>query len=134
MKRGRTVLQAKRYGTHRCSHTASLLDIAQQMVEREINTMVVVDDDGYLAGIITRMDLLRAYLDHDDWARLPVNQFMRSDVVVVTPDTLLLDAARLVADHRIHQVIVVEIEHDRQRPVAVLSATDMIYHMVKSEP
>ncbi len=133
MKRGRTVLQAKRYGTHTCTTNMPLRQVAQRMVKEEINTIVVVDADGYLAGIITRLDALRIFLAHDDWADLPVSECMHRDVQVVTPQTLLRDAAQMLLDHQIHQVVVVEYEGEQQRPVAVLSATDLIYHMVKDE-
>ena len=29
--------------------------------------LVVIDHDGYLAGIITRSDVVRGYLANDDW-------------------------------------------------------------------
>lgn len=130
--KGRTVLQAKRFGTHRCNTNTSLSQATQSMVDYEVSSMVVVDNDNYLVGIITRADVLRAYLEHDDWETLTVERYMHREVEVVTPHTPLIEAARMLVDHKARQVVVVEEEENgKQRPVAIISATDLVYHMLK---
>ncbi|MCG8350555.1 MAG: CBS domain-containing protein [Chloroflexales bacterium] len=101
------------------------------MVEYEVSSMVVVDNDNYLVGIITRADVLRAYLEHDDWETLTVERYMHCEVEIVTPHTPLIEAARMLVDHQARQVVVVEEEGGKQRPVAIISATDLVYHMLK---
>jgi CBS domain-containing protein len=91
----------------------------------------VTDAEGYLAGIITRSDILRGYLAHDDWQQVPVSDYMTSDVVTVSPDDQLAAVANLLLDHRIHRVVVVREEQGKHKPVAVVSDTDLIYHMIR---
>ena len=131
MKHGRTVLEAKRFGCHCCTSEAPLIDAVTKMVEHDISSLVVTDADGYLAGIITRSDVLRGYLAHDDWQQQPVGEFMTQDVVTVSPQDLLATVANLLLDHHIHRVVVVRDENGKLKPLAVVSDTDLIYHMVK---
>ncbi len=131
MKQGRTVLEAKRFGCHSCTSDAPLIDVVTKMVEHDISCVVVTDAEGYLAGIITRRDVLRGYLAHDDWQNQPAGDYMTKNVVTVTPQDLLASVANLLLDHHIHRVVVVRDENGKHKPVAVVSDTDLIYHMVK---
>ena len=131
MKQGRTVLEAKRFGCHSCSPDTPLVDAVTQMVDHDISCLVVTGHDGYLAGIITRNDVLRGYLASDDWQRLPVGDYMTQEVITVTPEDLLSTVANLLLEHRIHRVVVVRQEDGKPKPVAVVSDTDLIYHMMK---
>ncbi|NTU62741.1 MAG: CBS domain-containing protein [Chloroflexi bacterium] len=107
-----------------------LNDLRARLGERRIG-LVVTEPDGYLAGIITRNDVLRGYLDSDDWQRLAAGKYMTRDVITVAPEDLLGTVANLLLDHHIHRVVVVRQEDGKQKPMAVVSATDLIYHMMK---
>ena len=57
---------------------------------------------------------------------------MSPEVVSVSPDTTLLEVAQLLLTNRIHRVVaVLEEEEGRQRPVAVVSSRDLVYHMMR---
>ncbi len=64
-----SALQAKRYGIYSCRSADALSEAAAQMTARNISTLIVVDAEGYLGGIITRTDLVRACYEHDDLER-----------------------------------------------------------------
>jgi signal-transduction protein with cAMP-binding, CBS, and nucleotidyltransferase domain len=132
MKDGRTVLEAKRLGFVSCSVTDQLRDIAEKMVDSDISSLVVTTEEGHLAGVITRTDLLRAYWEHENWAALQVHQFMSSDVVTVTPQTLLRNVAHLLLERHIHRVVVVDEHRGHSRPLAVVSSSDLVYHMLRA--
>ncbi len=131
MKQGRTVLEAKRFGYHHCTPDTPLLEAVTQLVDHDISCLVVTDADGYLTGIITRNDVLRGYLASSEWQSQLVGEFMTRDVITVTPEDLLSTVASLLVDHHIHRVVVVRDEDGKQKPMAVVSATDLIYHMMK---
>jgi CBS domain-containing protein len=131
MKKGRTVLEAKRYGCYSCTPDTTLLEAIRRVVEEDISCLVVLDPEGYLAGVITRSDMVRAYLASDDWAAQKVGDHMTTHVVTVSGDDRLSDVAQLLIDRHIHRVIAVREENGRQRPVAVVSDADLVYHMVK---
>jgi len=131
MKKGRTVLEAKRYGIYSCQANHHLIDVARILLERDVSALVVMDDAGGLGGVISRTDLLRACLEHDEWGDQTVADYMSRDVVTVNPQTLLCDVAELLLNNHIHRVVVVRENEGVQRPVAVVSDGDFIYHMVK---
>src|SRR5512139_3851363 len=125
------VVQAKRYGTYSCKADESLFEAASQMTTRNISALIVTDDEGYLLGIITRTDLVRACYQRDDWQQQPVSDFMSRQVVTVDPDDALSKVMELLIDRHIHRVVVARSEHGKQRPIAVLSAADIVYHMMQ---
>lgn len=131
MRTDQTVLQAKRFGVYSCNKSKTLCDAARRMVEEDISALVIVDDAGGLTGIITRTDLLRAFVSAEDWDKQPIEKFMNPDVVTVSPQTTLLEVADLLLDRQIHRVVVVRDEEGKKRPISVVSAADLVYHMVK---
>jgi len=109
----RTVLEAKRYGVYQCNHSQTLAEAAQRMVEEDVSALVVVDDDGCLAGILSRTDLMRALMAQKDWKSEQVQSFMNNQVITVGPHATLLEVARLLLEHQIHRVVVVKNERAR---------------------
>ena len=125
----RTVLEAKRLGIVGCSGSDTLEKIATRIADEDISALVVTDTQGYLSGIISRSDLLRAYVEAPDWRITPVEQFMTRDVVTISPDTLLSEAAVLLLGRHIHRLVVVRTEEEGLRPIAVLSDSDLVCEM-----
>jgi CBS domain-containing protein len=128
-----TVMQAKRLGVLTCTSDTRLVDAARRMTGEDVSALVVVDDDGYLAGILSRTDLLRAWERGGPWADRIVGDYMSSQVVTVGLNTTLSEVCDLLLNERIHRVVAVRHEGDKMRPVAVISAADVVYHMVKLE-
>lgn len=131
MKKGNTVLEAKRYGIYSCYHNTPLLEAARKMVTEDISSLIVLDSEGFLTGILTRTDLVRAYINNDEWENLPVSDFMSSEVITVDPKATLMEVASLLQEKHIHRVVVVRLEDGKQRAVAVVSDSDLVYHMIK---
>jgi CBS domain-containing protein len=127
-----TVLQAKRFGVFSCHKGDTLFEAAQRMVEEDISTLVVVDENGFLAGIITRTDLMKAFVSLNDWEKHKVSDLMNPDVVTVTPQTNLMRVAEILLEQQIHRVVAVREEGEKKRPISVVSAADIVYHMVKN--
>lgn len=130
-----TVLKAKRYGVYTCHTDLSLREAARKMVDEDISSLVVVDDavdsSGVLLGILTRVDLMRARQQRDDWGDLTVGNVMSPDVVAVSPEDTLDTVMTLLLERHIHRVVVVREEENGPHPVAVLSAADIVYHMAR---
>jgi CBS domain-containing protein len=131
MLNDQTVLDAKRIGVLSCKIGTSLGEAARCMVREDISALVVVDGEGCLAGILTRIDLLRALLASDAWEEHPIEDYMNDDVITVSPDTRLAEVAGLLLQKHIHRVVVVREEEGKKSPVSVVSAGDLVYHMVK---
>lgn len=88
------------------------------MRQSHVRRLPVVDQQGKLVGIVSEKDLLYAspspvtslsiYEMHYLLARLLVSELMTAEVITVTPDTPLEEAARIMADHKIGGLPVVE--------------------------
>jgi CBS domain-containing protein len=101
------------------------------MNARNISALVVVDEQGFLDGVITTTDLVRACCETEAWPDALVGEYMTNDVVTVGLDEPLPTVMTLLIDRHIHRVIAVEKDAEGLRPVAVLSATDIVYHMAQ---
>ncbi len=131
MKQSRTVLQSKRYGVFSCRPATTLLAAARQMAQEDVSCLIVVDEPGYLVGIITRFDLVRACIRAGDWESQPVAEFMTADVITVSLETTMFAVANLLLEKQIHRVVAVREENGRLLPYSVVSASDLVYHMIQ---
>lgn len=127
-----TVLEAKRFGIISCLADSTLEQAIQRMVEEDISGLVVIDAQGYLAGIITRTDLLRAYQQSPDWKERKVSEYMKTEVISVTPNEPVSRVIQLLVEHQIHRLVIVHKDGDKLRPVGVISDADLVYHMSRA--
>jgi acetoin utilization protein AcuB len=114
-----------------------VLDARHLMVEKRIRHLVVTDERGELAGIITdrdiRLNLPSQATSLSVWemnyllTRLTVGKVMTAAVITVGPDRDARDAAQLMLDHRIGALPVV----DGGRPIGIVTETDLLRAFVK---
>ena len=98
------------------------------MQEHAVHHVPVLDSDGALAGILAERDLLLAasrYLQ----SGVDVADVMHRDVVTVTPDTPLEQAAALLARHKIGGLPVVG---GKGEVVGVITETDMLVALMEA--
>lgn len=122
-------------GVLTCRPETPAAEVADLMSAHDVSALVVVDDEGYALGVISRTDLVNAvfvqpYFAH--WRGLTARHLMSSPVISVTADTPLAEAARLLHERRVHRLVVTEPDGDRQRPVGILSLTDLVRHLARS--
>jgi len=97
-----------------------------------IRHLPVIDEDGALAGIVSQRDLfhsglLRA-LGYGSHAKdqalglLALKEAMKTEVVTVTPDSPLLEAAKIMLDRKIGCLVVVE----GKKVVGMLTESDFV--------
>lgn len=83
----------------------------------DVGTVFIVDDDGYLAGVVSRKDLLKASINNNDLRTIPVVMVMTplSKIIVAEPDETAAAAARRLIDNEIDCLPVVRIEDEEKR-------------------
>ena len=67
------------------------------MAEENIGAVVVVDDQGYLEGLISQTDLVRAEASNREFTKLPdilPEHIMTRNVITTTPDESLADGGQ----------------------------------------
>ncbi|MGE3105832.1 MAG: KpsF/GutQ family sugar-phosphate isomerase [Lysobacterales bacterium] len=93
----------------RVLRAASASDALVEMTRKGLGMTAVVEDDGRLAGIFTDGDLRRAVDDAEiDLRRTPVAELMTANPKSVQPDQLAVEAAKLMEDHKIHALLVLD--------------------------
>jgi CBS domain-containing protein len=101
------------------------------MVVEDVSALVITDADGYLTGILSRTDVIRAAIQYQDWQERLVEEFMNTHVVTVPIQATLRDVAEILLDHRIHRVVVAREEAGKKQPLSIISAADIVYHLTK---
>ena len=96
---------------------ASLPDAHQLMKDYSVRRLPVVNGKGKLVGIIARSDVhhaepsdattLSIYELNYLLAKLKIETIMSRDVITVTPDTTIVETARLMLDHKVGGIPVV---------------------------
>ncbi|MES1178218.1 MAG: CBS domain-containing protein [Myxococcales bacterium] len=97
-----------------------------------IRHMPVIDEDGALAGIVSQRDLfhsgLMRALGYGTHAKdqamglLVLKEAMHTDVVTITPDAPLQEAAKLMLERRIGCLVVV----DAKKVVGMITESDFV--------
>jgi arabinose-5-phosphate isomerase len=83
----------------------------------------VVDDTGRLVGVYTDGDLRRTLDQHRDLGALTVDEVMTVPGKRAHPEMLAAEAVRLMEDHRISALAVVD---DQGRPIGALHMHDLL--------
>ena len=111
-----------------CWADEHLLDVARRLCEYDINALFVLDDSGRAVGVISQTDLARAYVK-SDWKNRTADEIMATEVVTITGDIPLDVAIRLMLDKQIHRLLIVQGGRTPNRPVGVLSLSDIVTEM-----
>jgi CBS domain-containing protein len=101
---------------------ASLRSAGRAMLERGIGSVVVVDDDGVLEGILTATDFVRVVAEGPSDPDASVSTVMSTDVVTTTANDSIVDVAETMIDQGFHHVPVVD---DDRSVVGILTTTDL---------
>jgi CBS domain-containing protein len=101
--------------------STSVQDGARLMRERDIGDILVMEGDR-LQGIVTDRDIVvRCVADRGDVSAVTLADACSADLVTVTPDTEIDEAARIMAKRAVRRLPVVE----DGRPVGVISLGDL---------
>jgi len=109
----------------------TITDALRLMRDRQVRRLPVLDQEGNLIGIVSEKDLLYAspspatslsiYEMHYLLSRLQIQELMTTEVITVTPDTLLEEAARIMVDHKIGGLPVTE----GRKLLGIITQTDI---------
>ena len=108
----------------------SLNEVAQLMAAEDVGAIPVVEGDR-LVGIVTDRDIvLRAIAKDKDTRGMPVSEVSSRELVTVDPEDDLSDALKLMAQHQVRRLAVIE---DGERLVGVVSQADVALNAKEKE-
>lgn len=87
---------------------ATLVDAARLMRDEDVGA-IIVSGDGGVAGIVTDRDIVvRAVVDGRDPSATHPSDVLSGQVTMLTPDQSVHDAARLMREHDVRRLPVVQ--------------------------
>jgi CBS domain-containing protein len=99
----------------------TVYDCAKLMKNKKIGSVLVLNSDGTLAGIITKTDLVSVFLTQAT-GPLKVSDIMTKKVISVTPNDTILLVESLLINHRLTRIVV----QRNQRPVGIITHRDFV--------
>ena len=108
---------------------ASIADAVAVMAEREVGAVLVMTEDGLVAGIFSERDLLvRVVAAGLDAKTTPLSMVMTREVKFVTPGTSTEAALALMHLHRFRHLLII----DGPRVQGLVSMRDLVVQIIRS--
>ena len=105
---------------------ASAESVAEQMLEEGISSVVVVDSENQIEGILTSTDFVRIAAQGGRTSAVTVADHMTTEVVTTTANDAIEHVADLMIDNAIHHVPVVD---DTEGVVGIVTTTDLTAYL-----
>jgi CBS domain-containing protein len=99
----------------------TIYQCAKLMDNHKISSVVILEDDGTLAGIVTKTDLASVFLTQST-EPLSVSQIMTRKVITVMPADSLLLVENLLVKYKISRIVV----ERNKKPVGIITNRDFI--------
>jgi len=105
--------------------SVSIIDAAREMRDRGVSSLIVVDTNNHIVGIVTERDIVRKVVAEDaDGQNVTIAAVMTANVLTCSPQTRLSMAAQLMSDRGIRHLPVIR----DGVPVAMISTRDIMEH------
>ena len=103
--------------------TATIKEAATMMNENRFGSLMVVSGTGNIEGIVTERDILTDVVaEGKDSNCVRVEEIMTKDLVMISPDKTLEEAADIMTENKIKKLPVVE----EGKLIGIVTATDLI--------
>ncbi|MGQ0377295.1 MAG: CBS domain-containing protein [Nitrososphaerota archaeon] len=100
---------------------STIYDCAKLMRRHRISSVIVINKDGILAGLVTKTDLVSVFLTQSS-VPLKIASVMTKNVITADPGDSLLLIESLLINHRISRVVI----QRNRRPVGVITYRDFM--------
>ncbi|MBU1329729.1 MAG: CBS domain-containing protein [Gammaproteobacteria bacterium] len=131
MKTVAEIIRAKpQAAVYSVSPTTTVLEAMKLMAEKGVGALVVLDDKGRLAGIVSERDYARkvALLERPSF-NVPISEIMTADVLTVSPRDTSQECMQLMTDrHLRHLPVLAEGEL-----IGLLSIGDLVKHTIADQ-
>ncbi|MCS6784311.1 MAG: CBS domain-containing protein [Candidatus Caldarchaeum sp.] len=108
---------------------ATIHDVIRIMAEQNIGFLVVVEGSNYV-GVLSERDVIRSLAEEKNLDKT-VGSFCKRDIIKLSADKTVEDAAQVMGKHRIRHVVVVD---EKDNLVGVVSARDVLEELYAAEP
>ncbi|ADV64948.1 CBS domain-containing protein [Desulfurococcus mucosus] len=96
---------------------------AKLMFENNTSSVIVVNNDGVLTGIVTAKDVVAAVALGRIGQGIPVGRFMKENPLTISPDASITDALEKMREFNVRHLPVVDKDN---RPIGMVSVRDIM--------
>jgi CBS domain-containing protein len=96
-------------------------EVANRMLDHGIGSVLVVDEDGELAGILTTTDFVQIVAERKPKDETPVSEYMSTDVLTASAQEPIEEVANRLIEAGVHHMPVV----DDGIPMGIVTTTDL---------
>lgn len=115
-------------GVPTCSLATPIVDLSELMLEKDWEGVIVLDERGHAAGVVTRDELVAAYGSGISVGST-AEQLMRPDVPQVPPDIPLTAAAQIMQDLGVRVLFLMHHAGGIEYPAAWLTYRHLMRHL-----
>lgn len=119
-------------GVPTCPLVTPMRDIVRRILDADLEALVVLDQEGHAAGVVSRDDLVRAYA-RANWDDLTAETIMTEGVIEVPPDIPVAAAAQIMRDHGVRAVFLMHNADGITYPAAMLTYYHLLRHLVADD-
>jgi CBS domain-containing protein len=119
-------------GVATCSPDTPVVEVARLLLDKQLEAVVVLDQEGHAPGVVSRDDLVRCYARHDG-RDLTAADIMTDGVPELPPDIPLTAAAQLMRDQGMRAVFLMHHAGGIEYPAATLSFSHFLRHLVAQD-
>lgn len=105
-------------------------DAANALIDNEIGSLVVTDEDDRVAGILTSTDFVHIVAESQPKAETTVQHYMTTSVVTGGAQDSIADAAGTMITYGIHHLPIVD---DDDVLIGILTTTDLTAYLSEDE-
>jgi CBS domain-containing protein len=117
------ILETKGHDVLEIGSAATVLDAVTRMVEGNVGSLLVMEDER-LVGIVTERDYLRRVtLENRDERVTPVSEIMTREIAYVTPATSIEECMAVMTERRIRHLPVLS---EEKQVVGIVSIGDVV--------
>ena len=122
-----TVRDLMRKKIETIKESASVQEAANKMKEKNVSSLVVVDENGRPLGLITERDLVRKICIRDVYTSKVINKdIMSSPLITVKSKSLSSEAVDIMLQNNVRHLLVIDNEssEDVNKPIGIITPLD----------
>lgn len=119
----KTILNRKGHTVHTVSPSATIREAMALLLRYSVGSLLVVDNDGEVVGIVTERDIFRLAFEHEGRIMgIPVEAVMTRNLIIALPYDSIDYLKSLITENRIRHLPVI----DQGKLAGIISIGDIV--------
>ncbi len=108
------------------TETSSVTEAIKLMAEKEVGSILILDENNKLAGIFTERDVMRCYSKNISFEKESIRNVMNSDVITFSASTDISVAIATMSRKKIRHLPVMEDD----KVIGIISYRDLVFYLL----